>query len=361
MGRPFLNDRSVLRVPHVAEARQRGRPARYTQQELLDVVVREFNARGYDATSMDDLARATGMAKSAVYHHVSGKEELLRRAVSQALDALEAVLDEPVDDPGDRLEHVLRRSVEVLVDRLPYVTLLLRVRGNTGAEREALARRRELDRRLAELVRDAVDAGQVRADLDPRLVARLLFGAVNGLAEWYRPGGAHPGREVADTLVALVFGGLRRTALGCARVLLQSWVAGRWTAPDGDGTPVLDAWTGAEVARVPTAPVPAREALEHARTWDRLPCRRCRTPTGPRCSRRWRCTCRRTRTSWSSSPSPRARPGRTARSTSAAASARCWPTPRAAGASSPTARCSTARSSSSAAAAPSSGGTCSPR
>ena len=190
-------------------ARQRGRPARYTPDELLALVVDVFNARGYDATSMDDLARATGMAKSAVYHHVSGKEELLRRAVAQAVDALEAVLDEPVADPAGRLEHVLRRSVEVLADRLPYVTLLLRVRGNTEAERWALDRRRELDRRLAQLVQDAVDAGQVRADLDPRLVARLLFGAVNSLVEWHRPGGAHRTGEVADTLVALVLPGLR--------------------------------------------------------------------------------------------------------------------------------------------------------
>ena len=48
-------------------------------------------------------------------------------------------------------------------------------------------------------------------------------------------------------------------------MLLESWVAGRWTAADGDGAPVLDAWTGAEVARVPAAPVPAADALDHAR------------------------------------------------------------------------------------------------
>lgn len=193
-------------------ARGRGRPARHSLDALLELVVAEFIARGYDATSMEDLARATGLTKSSLYHHVSGKEELLRRAVDRALDALLAVLDEPAATAGPavaRLEHVVRRSVEVLVAELPYVTLLLRVRGNTDAERDALHRRRELDRRLAALVQDAIDAGEVRADLDPRLVSRLLFGAVNGVAEWYRPDGGHGPQDVADALVALVFDGLR--------------------------------------------------------------------------------------------------------------------------------------------------------
>jgi len=192
--------------------RGRGRPARYSLEELLGVVVAEFNARGYDATSMEDIARATGLTKSSVYHHVSGKEELLRLAVTRALDALFAVLDESASTTGpavERLENVVRRSVDVLAAELPYVTLLLRVRGNTAAERWALERRREFDRRLAALVQDAIDAGEVRGDLDPRLVTRLLFGTVNGVVEWYRPDGGHGPREVADAVVAMAFGGLR--------------------------------------------------------------------------------------------------------------------------------------------------------
>jgi AcrR family transcriptional regulator len=197
-----------------APARRPGRPARYTPDELLQVVAREFLDRGYDATSMEDLARATGLTKSSIYHHVAGKEELLRLAVARAVDALFAVLDEPASTTGravDRLEHVVRRSVEVLAAQLPYVTLLLRVRGNTGAERWALERRREFDKRLSALVQAAIDEGDVRADLDPRLVTRLLFGTVNSVAEWFRPDGGHRVQEVADTLVRLAFGGLARS------------------------------------------------------------------------------------------------------------------------------------------------------
>lgn len=198
-----------------APRRGRGRPARYRPDELVDVAARVFLARGYDATSMEDLARATGLTKSAVYHHVAGKEELLRLAVARAVDALFAVLSEPASTSGpavQRLEHVVRRSADVLVEQLPSVTLLLRVRGNTEAERWALERRRTFDARLSALVQAAIDDGDVRADLDPRLVTRLLFGMVNSVAEWYRPEGGSSSADVADGLVALAFDGLRRRA-----------------------------------------------------------------------------------------------------------------------------------------------------
>src|ERR1700754_1731278 len=66
----------------------------YDAASLLAVAVQEFNARGYDATSMEDLSRAAGITKSSFYHHVSGKEDLLRAALERALDGLFAVLDE---------------------------------------------------------------------------------------------------------------------------------------------------------------------------------------------------------------------------------------------------------------------------
>jgi len=188
---------------------RRGRPG-YDLDRLLEVAVAVFNERGYDGTSMEDLAARLGISKSAIYHHVSAKAELLRLATDRALDALEAVVTTPVGDTAiERLEYVVRGSVRVLAEELPFVTLLLRVRGNTEAERRALARRRELDHRLTSLVRAALAEGSLRAGVDPALTARLIFGTVNSLVEWYRPTRALRIEGVADAVVGLVLGGLR--------------------------------------------------------------------------------------------------------------------------------------------------------
>ena len=192
---------------------RRGRPG-HDQQTVLRVAIDLFNRQGYDATSIGDLARELGLTKSAIYHHVPSKEHLLASAIDDALDALTAALDEVAGldglDAGQRLRAGVRRSVTVLVEHLPAVTLLLRVHGNTPVEKAALARRREIDKRLADMVREAVDEGGVRADLDPLLISRLLFGMVNSLVEWVRPDVDE--EFLADAVTALAFDGLTHGA-----------------------------------------------------------------------------------------------------------------------------------------------------
>jgi AcrR family transcriptional regulator len=195
----------------VADQRQAGPRQRHTPDSLLEAAIEVFIRRGYEGASMADIAEAAGITKSSIYHHVAGKEALLERATGRALDALEAALTRSEARPGpagDRLTHVVRRTAEILIDELPYVTLLLRVRGNTPAQQHALARRRDLDARMAKLLEAAAAEGAIRADVDPRLATRLVFGMVNSVTEWYRPGSA--GRaQVVDGVVALVFDGLR--------------------------------------------------------------------------------------------------------------------------------------------------------
>ncbi|GHH73108.1 putative transcriptional regulator, TetR family protein [Promicromonospora soli] len=179
---------------------------------MLSVAVQAFNERGYDATSMGELAERLGTSKSAIYYHVSGKEELLRLALEHALGNLERLLVQPdvVEAAAtERLERVIRGAVHVLVQELPFVTLLLRLRGNTDVEREALARRREFDHAVAKLVEEAIEDGALRSDVDARTATRLLFGMVNSVVEWYRPGGGLTADRLADNVVAMAFEGLR--------------------------------------------------------------------------------------------------------------------------------------------------------
>jgi AcrR family transcriptional regulator len=189
---------------------RRGRPG-YDLESLLAVAVKLFNERGYDGTSMEDLSRKLGITKSAIYHHVPSKQELLRLAVNRALDGLFEVAEEAKVRPEPavrRLEHLVRGSVRVLVDELPFVTLLLRVRGNTKVERDALARRKEFDRLVTELVAQAVRDGDLREDIDPAVTGRLMFGTVNSLIEWYKPRGGIGADQLADAVVAASFNGL---------------------------------------------------------------------------------------------------------------------------------------------------------
>ena len=192
---------------------QRGvRSQRYDPDSLLEVAVRVFTERGYDGTSMEHLAKAAGITKSSFYHHVDGKEELLRRSLEKAMDGLFAVLEHEEQSSGPaivRLEHIMRRSVELLIREQPHVTLLLRVRGNNEVERHALERRREFQRAVTKLVLQAEEEGDLVPTKDARLTGRLIFGMINSMTEWYHPGGGLSAKALGDAVVQVCLAGLR--------------------------------------------------------------------------------------------------------------------------------------------------------
>lgn len=187
----------------------------YDVDDLTRISFKLFRKRGYDATSVDQIARAAAITKSSIYHHVSGKEELLARGINHALDQLFATLDEPeaTSGPyGDRILYVLRRGIEIQLASLDEVSVLLRLRGNTTTERKALERRRAFDRRVTELVEKAIEEDEIRGDLPAALVTRLLFSMANWLTEWYDPRGPLTGDDIAAAITSLAHGGLRSPA-----------------------------------------------------------------------------------------------------------------------------------------------------
>ena len=182
----------------------------YDIDSLTDVALRVFADRGYDGASMDDVARAAGITKASIYHHVSGKEALLERGLGRALDALFAILDEPAARDGaavGRLRHIVERVADTTLHLLPELTVLFRIHGTSKSERNAVERRRAFDRLVTEIITQAQRDGDVRTDIDPRLTARLIFGMSNSVVEWYRAG-TLTRAAIARAVVAIAFDGI---------------------------------------------------------------------------------------------------------------------------------------------------------
>lgn len=195
---------------------RRGRPG-HDQQAVILAAVAAFDEHGYDATTMGMIAERLKVSKSALYHHVDGKEELLTLALETAFEALDAGLRSAEHSPETldvRFEAFIREMVQILIDYQPFVRLLLRLRGNSPAELRALTRRREFDARMSAIVLQAQLAGLLRDDLDPTVVARLLFGAMNSTVDWFRPSGRVSPDELTEALLALVFHGVAAPATG---------------------------------------------------------------------------------------------------------------------------------------------------
>lgn len=193
-----------------ARPTRRGRPG-HDRADVIRAGVELFNEQGYDATSVADLTGRLGVTKSALYHHVDSKAQILQIALDEALGGLEEALATALDQPTaeDRLTAIVGGAVRVLTARQPQVTLLLRLRGNSEIEVNALARRRRFDHTVTELVREAQAEGLVRKDLDAGVATRLIFGMINSVVEWYRPDGAVDPDLLAREVIAVALDGIR--------------------------------------------------------------------------------------------------------------------------------------------------------
>ncbi len=202
----------TTRSSTVREPGNRGRPG-YSREQIIRIAVAEFNAHGYEATSMGKLADRLGITKSAIYHHVSSKEEILVEATDHAMSELTAALDDAATIDGDSREQ-LRAAIfgaaTVLCANPDEVTLLVRLRGNTEVEQEIMERRRSITRDFISYVRGAQEDGLVRSDIDAALAGRLTLGTINSITEWYRPEGLLQADDLAAAVTSMVMEGLAK-------------------------------------------------------------------------------------------------------------------------------------------------------
>jgi TetR/AcrR family transcriptional regulator, cholesterol catabolism regulator len=185
-------------------------PVMSTRDRLAEQAARLFAQRGYHGTSVADLADALGIHKSSVYSHIDGKEELLAEITLAGADAFHAAIDSlPADvSPAERLRLALRAHLGVVNRQLDVATVWLqewRYLSDPARER-FLAERRRYEQRIRALLREGVDAGALRADLDVDH-ALLAFFSLGNWAYTWMPRSADVD-AVADAFWALLRDGM---------------------------------------------------------------------------------------------------------------------------------------------------------
>jgi AcrR family transcriptional regulator len=181
------------------------------RQELTEVAARLFAERGYAGTSLGDLAKALGMRKASLYHHIASKEDLLWDVASAGGEAFHAALDAVPDDapPAERIRLALRGHLGVVAAQLDVATVFTREwRALTGERRERfVAERRRYEERVRDLYREGVERGALRTDLDVPTAALLFLSAANWAYTWLEPG--RDTDALADRLFAALLDGMR--------------------------------------------------------------------------------------------------------------------------------------------------------
>ena len=179
--------------------------------ELSREAARLFAERGFHGTSMGDLAEALGVQKGSLYSLTGSKQELLFETMRSGARAFHAVLDAvPEDAPAvERIRIALRGHLRVVAEQIDVATVFTREwRYLEGEYREELlAARRRYEERWRGLLRDGVESGGLRTDLDTSAAALLVLSAANWAYTWLTPG--RNTDELADRFTAILVDGIR--------------------------------------------------------------------------------------------------------------------------------------------------------
>ena len=183
---------------------------RSKRDEVIRVAARLFSERGYHGTSMQHLAEALGLLRGSLYAHISSKQELLFEVVDAGAERFIArarsveASDAP---PAEKLRALLVGHVETAIEHLEASTVFLNEWRYLGAElRDIVQSKRDTYESIVrDVVREGIESGAFRGDLDVSLAARLVLSAGNWTYTWYRPGGdltpTQVGEEFADMIV----------------------------------------------------------------------------------------------------------------------------------------------------------------
>ncbi|NKY60606.1 TetR/AcrR family transcriptional regulator [Nocardia flavorosea] len=197
------------------ERPRRGRPRTGPDperfKEIMSAAANLFLEKGYDATSIQDIADSVGLLKGSLYHYVSSKEDFLFYVIKDtyaiALDEMSRVLELDVE-PIARMAAFVRSHVFYAVANLTAYTIRLRELDKLSERRRAEVREggRTYLGALQSILREGQEAGVFDRNLNVGPVSLMITGQLNDLTRWYSPAGAMSADALARTYAGLVLG-----------------------------------------------------------------------------------------------------------------------------------------------------------
>ncbi len=187
-----------------------------SRQGILRTAATLFDQKGYEATSMSDVAAALKFSKGTLYHYFRSKDEILFHILSHAMDITEERVIgtvQTIADPEERLCALIRLHIEVVLSAGDKeITVMLHENHPLPAAlRKRINSRKKdyvhfVESVIAEVQKSRGTTGQVA----PRAAAFALLGMINWIHQWYRPEGVLQKDQLIRQYTALVFSGAFR-------------------------------------------------------------------------------------------------------------------------------------------------------
>lgn len=184
-----------------------------SRQEILRTAARLFQQRGYDATSMNDVAAALNLSKGGLYHHFESKDHILFDLMDGAMDITQQrVVDQvrKILDPETALRTLIKLHIDVVLSvRDREITVMLHENHPLppALRRRINKRKKEYVHFLENLIAQVQRARGSKGGVSPRAAAFALLGMINWIYQWYKPDGVLTGEDISREYTQIFFAG----------------------------------------------------------------------------------------------------------------------------------------------------------
>ena len=179
------------------------------REEILLAANRLFRQKGYNGTSMQDIAEGVDLLKGSLYHHFTGKEEMLNELLNGAIDRLlgviGSILERADQGPRDKVREIIKQHVL----HLTRSNASLSIANNeldklTELHREVyLAKRQEYNKYWSVIIEAGIQKGEF-PPVDVEITSKAIRGMINWLVQWYRSDGPFQPDYIANYFAHLI-------------------------------------------------------------------------------------------------------------------------------------------------------------
>jgi AcrR family transcriptional regulator len=184
--------------------------------ELVAIAAAVFREKGYEETTLGDVAERFGTDRASLYYYVASKEDLFQEAIQGVLDNdLEEAEEIAATDlvPAEKLRLLIERQLASQERNYPFMYLYIQEqmrtvgRGESDWARWMASQTRRYEAIVRSIVEAGIEAKSIRADVDVELLLNGLFGMVNWCHRWFRPGHPYRADQVAEAFAKLFLEG----------------------------------------------------------------------------------------------------------------------------------------------------------
>lgn len=204
---------SALRPRNAPRGTKKSKPETRLE-EVLQSAANIFFAKGFHATSIEDVARDVGMLKGSLYYYIKSKEDLLFQLLLAGIedsDAFIAAQIDPAGEPVAQLERAIRAQIDYIIqNRVPFGLFLHEFDSLSGKKQHKLiAVMSRYNNRFVDLVRKA-QAQKNLIDGEPWLIVNGILGMCNWLYRWYDPDQVSDPEQIKSVFVKMIFAGIEK-------------------------------------------------------------------------------------------------------------------------------------------------------